>query len=87
MICLRTLLYLIRCLYGIEDKLLSDSYIELDRKSSFSFVHGLDSYSSYKAHNRACKLRTILSNIIHHPEGRSELRDALICTPTCEIVF
>ena len=37
------------------------------------------SYSSSKAHNRACKLRTISSNIIHHPEGRSELRDAFPC--------
>ena len=41
--------------------------------------HGLDSYSSFKAHNRASKLRSISSNIIHHPEGRSELRDALMC--------
>ena len=56
---------------------------ELERESSFCFVHGLDSDSSFKAHNRACKLRTISSNIIHHPEGRSELRDAL----TCELGF
>ena len=32
-------------------------------------------------------LRTISSNIIHHPKGRSELRDAVICTPMCEIGF
>ena len=46
-------------------------------------LRGLDSNSSFKAHNRACKLRNISSNIIHHPRGRSELRDAL----TCEIGF
>ena len=56
---------------------------ELERESSFCFVYGLDSNSSFKAQNRACKLRTISSNIIHHLEGRSELRDAL----TCEIDF
>ena len=38
---------------------------------------------SFKAQNRACKLRNRSSNIIHHPEGRSELRDAV----TCEIGF
>ena len=43
----------------------------------------LTSNSSSKAQNRACKLRTISSNIIHHLEGRSELRDAL----TCELGF
>ena len=39
----------------------------------------LDSNSSSKAHNRACKLRSRSSNIIHHLEGRSELRDAFTC--------
>ena len=39
----------------------------------------LDSNSSFKAHNRASKLRSRSSNIIHHPEGRSELRDAIPC--------
>ena len=39
----------------------------------------LDSNSSFKAHNRACKLRTISSNINYHLEGRSELRDAIPC--------
>ena len=43
----------------------------------------LDSNRSFKAHNSDYKLRTISSNIIHHPEGRSELRDAL----TCELEF
>ena len=37
----------------------------------------------FKVQNRACPLRTRSSNIIHHLEGRSELRDAL----TCEIGF
>ena len=40
-------------------------------------------YSSYKAQNRAYKLRSRSSNIIHHPERRSELRDAI----TCELGF
>ena len=35
------------------------------------------SYSSFKAHNSSSKLRSRSSNIIHHPEGRSELRDAI----------
>ena len=48
-----------------------------------SVVRLLNSYSSFKAQNRACKLRNISSNIIHHLEGRSELRGAL----TCEIGF
>ena len=39
----------------------------------------LDSNSSFKAHNRACKLRSRSSNINYHLEGRSELRDALTC--------
>ena len=56
---------------------------ELDLQSSSFCFHALDSNSSFKAHNRACKLRNISSNIIHHLEGRSELRDAL----TCEIGF
>ena len=43
------------------------------------FVYTLTSNSSFKAHNRAYTLRTISSNIIHHPEGRSELRDAIPC--------
>ena len=41
------------------------------------------SYSSFKAHNTLYTLRSRSSNIIHHPVGRSELRDAL----TCEIRF
>ena len=39
----------------------------------------LDSNSSSKAHNRACKLRSRSSNIIYHLKGRSELRDAFTC--------
>ena len=40
-------------------------------------IRRLDLNNSSKARNRACKLRSRSSNIIHHPEGRSELRDAL----------
>ena len=39
----------------------------------------LDANSSFKAHNTLYKLRTISSNIIHHLEGRSELRGAFPC--------
>ena len=56
---------------------------ELDSQSSSFCFRTLTSNSSFKAHNRACKLRSISSNIIHHLEGRSELRGAL----TCEIGF
>ena len=33
---------------------------------------------SFEAQNTLYKLRIISSNIIHHPEGRSELRDAVM---------
>ena len=39
----------------------------------------MTSNSSSKAQNRSCTLRSRSSNIIHHLEGRSELRDALTC--------
>ena len=32
----------------------------------------------FEAQNTLYKLRIISSNIIHHPEGRSELRDAVM---------
>ena len=56
---------------------------ELDSQSSSFCLRVLDSNSSFKAHNSSSKLRSISSNIIHHLEGRSELRGAL----TCEIGF
>ena len=37
------------------------------------------SNSSSKTLNTLYKLRTRSSNIIHHPKGRSELRDAFMC--------
>ena len=48
-------------------------------KNMFGIFDESLSYSSSKAHNRACKLRSRSSNIIHHPEGRSELRGAFPC--------
>ena len=72
---------MVRNQIGIKPRIVSKKRIlqGLERESSFLFVHGLDSNSSFKAHNRACKLRNISSNIIHHPKGRSELRDAIPC--------
>ena len=57
---------ILKNMFGIFD----DSILEGDESLS---------YSSFKAHNTLCTLRTISSNIIHHPEGRSELRDAFPC--------
>ena len=52
-------------------------------KNMFGIFDESLSYSSFKAHNTLYTLRSRSSNIILHPEGRSELRDAL----TCEIRF
>ena len=57
---------ILKNMFGIFD----DSILEGDESLS---------YSSFKAHNRAYTLRSRSSNIIHHPTGRSELRDALTC--------
>ena len=53
---------------------------ELDESPAFllSFIH-YTHIVRFEAQNRACKLRIISSNIIHHLEGRSELRDAFPC--------
>ena len=68
----------------IASKLLqNDLYVRAGTSVQLFFCPRIDSYSSFKAHNRACKLRIISSNIIHHPEGRSELRGAF----TCELGF
>ena len=44
-----------------------------------SVVRLLNSNSSYKTQNTLCTLRSRSSNIIHHPEGRSELRGVFPC--------
>ena len=68
----------------IASKLLqNDLYMRAGTRVQLLFCLRLDSNSSFKAHNRACKLRSRSSNINYHLEGRSELRDAL----TCEIGF